>query len=260
VLAVAALMAGGAEADDLSGPDPEIKVIAPGRPPLKALRYHAQAGSRGTFVTSMSMRMAMTVGGQALPSAPMPEMRFTAAYEVTAVTPAGDMRYQFEFVEFDAVGDSSVPPAVLEGTRRALASLKGLRGHAVVTPRGITREAGFEVPEGAPPQVAATLDGMRQALRQFSAPLPEEPVGAGARWDTSTRITQAGMTMQQVGHNELSLSSTGEGEMGFDLAQLAPVSARMKMAMAMKMRVKMAAQRAEEFDTRVDMTMSVTAR
>jgi hypothetical protein len=298
VLALAALLAGArAESQELSGADPEVTLVSPGRPPLKALRYHAKVGARGTFVTSMTMRMAMTAGGKAMPAASNPEMRFTASYEVTAVTPEGDMRYRFEFVTFEAVPDPSVPPAVVEATNRALASLKGLRGRARVSPRGITSEAEFDIPEAAPAPVKSMLDGMRQALRQFSAPLPEQPVGPGARWDIKTRITQAGMTVEQVGHNELtslegdrgrlaitlaqtagaqqvaapgmppgsridlvSLSSTGGGEMVFDLSQLAPASAQMKMAMAMKMRVKVADQPAEDFETKADMTMSLTGR
>lgn len=297
VLAVTALLAGGAEGGDLPGSDPEVTLVSPGRPPLKTLRYHAKVGSRGTFVTSMTMRMAMTMGGQALPSAPLPEARFTATYEITDVTAQGDMRYQFEFVNFEAVADPSVPAPVLERTRHALGLMKGLRGHALVTARGINREAEFELPQGAPAEAAATLDGMRQALRQFSAPLPAEPVGAGARWDTRTRVTQAGMTLDQVGHNELtsldgdrgrvaitltqsaaaqqltgpnvppgarmdlvSLSTTGDGETAFDLTRLAPSSARMTIAMAMKMSVKMGDQPATDLDTKMDMTMSLASR
>lgn len=277
--------------------EPALKLLSPGRPPLKALRYRVQPGHRGTLTMSMTTAMAMSLGGQELPAAPTPETRCRLDYHVTDVTPAGDIRYEFEIGGFEAVAQPSIPAAVLEATRSALAPMKGLRGHVVVTTRGITREADIQIPSDAPPQLRAMGESLRQSVRQFSAPLPEEPVGPGARWDTSYRMSMNGMTLEQTGHHELTalegdrgrlaiaitqtappqalqnpgmppgarvdlvtLSSTGTGESSFDLTRLAPVSATVKLKMQMKTRIQVPEQKPQDMDAKLDMSMSITGR
>ena len=45
------------------------------------------------------------------------------------------------------------------------------------------READLKAPPGGSAQMQQSLENLRQSMRQMSAPLPEEPVGKGARWE-----------------------------------------------------------------------------
>ena len=286
----------GSAADDPSG-EPILRLVSPGRAPLKVLRYRAKAGQKAHASMTMSMAMAMEMAGRAMPMPAVPEMRCGFDVTVTEVTPQGDIHYDFVFSDFDAVAAAEVPAAVLEGTRRAVAGLRGMRGRAVVSNRGITREARLEVPPEAPAQLKQTLDSLQQSMRQLSAPLPEEPVGPGARWDTTHRLTQNGITIEQTGHVELtslekeriqlaialtqsappqrmalagvppamrtdlvSLQSAGEGVTVLDLGLLLPSSARMKLKMQMAMRMQAGEDKPQNMAMTMDMTMALTGR
>jgi hypothetical protein len=285
-----------ARAEDLPG-EPVLRLISPGRPPLKALRYRAKVGQKSKASMTMTMAMAMTMGGQALPMPPIPEMRCEFGVTVTEVTPEGDIHYDFEFGAFEVVGQPEVPAAVLEATRSSMAALRGMRGQAVVTSRGITREAQIQVPPQASAQLKQTIESLRQSLRQMSSPMPAEPVGAGARWDTMYKITQSGMTIDQTAHVELtsiekdraqlaialtqtappqtmaapgtppttrtdlvSLSSAGEGVTDLDLGLLVPTSGRLKLKTKMAMRVQSGEEKAQDFAMTMDMSMTMTGR
>jgi len=294
---LAALAPAAARAAEQPASEPVLRLLAPGRAPLKALRYRARPGQKAHVSMSISMAMTMSIGGQVLPTPPTPEMRCGLDMQVTDVTPQGDIHYAFQFGEFEVVAQPSVPPAVVEATRNAVAGVRGLRGRAVASSRGITREAEIKVPPDAPPQVRQMVDSLQQSMRQFSAPLPEEPVGAGARWDTTYHLTQNGITIDQTAHNELtsidgdrgqlavtltqsappqrmatpnlpagaradlvSLASSGEGTSTLDFTRLVPTSARVKLKMKMATRMQVGQEKPQEFDMTMDMSMSMTGR
>jgi hypothetical protein len=224
-------------------------------------------------------------------------MRFSLDYKVTALTPEGDIRYDFEFGAFEALPTPNVPAAMLDAVGKALASIKGVRGHAVVTSRGVTRETDITVPPDAPPAVKALEGSLKESMKQMSAPFPVEPVGEGARWETIHKLTQNGLTIEQTATTELaalkddlgrlairfvqkaapqrmptpgagpdtkadllSLGSTGDGETAFDLARLTPTSARVSLKMLMKARIQVGTQKAQDMDMTMDMTMSVAGK
>jgi hypothetical protein len=283
---------------DQPAPDgaPQVKLLAPGQAPLRTLRYSAKEGQKGVMTMVLNMSMEMSLGTQALPAQTIPEMRYALAYQVTKVEPQGDIRYGFELQDPQVVAGPGVAPMVLEAMKGSLEKMRGLKGHAVITSRGVVREAEMVVPEGADPQFRQLVDGMRQSFRQLSAPFPEEAVGLGAKWETSLRITQNGITLDQVAISELAslqgdagrlaltltqkaepqkvqtanmpagaymnlstLSSTGQGETAFDLRQLVPVKAELKLHSEMKAGLKLG-QDEQPMGMKMDMTMSMAGK
>ena len=298
-LAVVTLLAVGAvRADDASPPpDPRLRLIDAGRAPLKALRYRARPGQMAHLSMSIKMGMALKVGGQALPPTTMPEIRCGFDLKVVDVSPAGDIRYDFEYGAFEVASDPGTPPAALESMRTLFAGLKGLRGHGVTTSRGFMREGTIQVPADAQPQLKEIIDSMQQSLRQLAAPLPEEPVGAGARWETTYLLVQKGIRIDQVANNEVkaldgdrmdlvvsitqsapvqrmdapglppnarmdlvSLASTGGGTSTLDLGRLVPSAASVKLKMQMKTRMQTGEEKPQDIDMTMDMDMSVSGR
>ena len=275
---------------------PRVKLLAPGRAPLRTLRYTAKEGQKGQMTMSLNMSMEMSLGSQALPAQTIPEIRYGLGYQVTKVDPQGDIRYEFNLQDPEVVSGPGVAPMVLEALKGTMEKVRALHGHAVITSRGLVREADVATPEGADAQLTQMLDGMRQSLRQLAAPFPEEPVGVGGKWETTLRIDQNGITLDQVALSELtsldgesgrlaitltqkaaaqkvqtpnmppgthmnlsSLASTGSGETVFDLRQLMPVKAQIKLHSEMKAGLQMGKDE-QPMGMKMDMSMTMTGK
>jgi hypothetical protein len=295
VLAIsAALAAAPAPAAEPAESGPQVRLVSPGEPPLRPLRYQVPNGRRGRVTMTVSTTVSMTMDGQALPGPPPIEVKSWFDYRVTSAPPGGDIRAEYEFGPMDVVEKPGLAPEVVQAMRRAMAGMEGTRGYSVVDSRGRVREADVQVPAGASPQLAQMVDGMRQSLRQLSAPFPEEAVGRGARWETTFRITQNGLSIDQVANVELtavegnkgqmkvairqsapaqpmaapglpagvkmsllSLVSTGGGENRFDVTSPVATSADMSLKMNMTNRIEGPDGKAQEMKMSMDMIMSM---
>jgi hypothetical protein len=264
---------------DVPADQPVIKLIDAGKDPKKALRLTAKVGLKRSMVMTMKMAMAMTLGANAMPMQKLPETRMTMDMKVTNVAPNGDIRYEFKIKKPEVIADKDANPMVVDAMKNALKGMEGMSGYAVVTSRGFTREADINVPANMDPQMKQFMEGTKQSLHQIASPLPEEPVGVGAKWETIMKLTQNGMVLNQTATNELvdlkgetgkitlkikqsaapqkitqngvtvdlkSLVSTGSGEMQFDLARLVPSLASVTLnsdsqmeAMGQKMAMKL---------------------
>jgi len=105
-----------------------------------------------------------------------------------AVSPEGNLTYQFKVAAIEVVPEEGVADVMVETLRTQMRSLEGLTGRATVTARGLVREADLKAPPGGSAQMQQSLENLRQSMRQMSAPLPEEPVGKGARWEAKTIV------------------------------------------------------------------------
>jgi hypothetical protein len=208
-------------ADPDESPVPVVHLVAPGAPPLRPLRYQVQPGRRGRVNMTMGTKMSITLGEQALPTAPPMDIVMTFDYHVTSVAADGAMRTECEFGAMKVVEKPGLPPEMVRAVTASLEGLKGMKGYSVVDRRGVVREADVVVPATAPAAVRQMIDGLRQSMRQLSSPFPEEPVGRGARWDTTFKIVQNGLTMDQVAHVELAELSDDRGDLRFTLTQSA---------------------------------------
>ncbi len=63
--------------------------------------------------------------------------------------------------------------------------------------RGVTRQMNLELSAVLDPQMRQSMESGRQAMEQLSAPLPEEPVGIGARWQVEQLVDQNGLELKQ---------------------------------------------------------------
>jgi hypothetical protein len=100
-------------------------------------------------------------------------------------------------------------PGVADALKAAFAGVKGLSGTGTVSSRGFSKGVEFKAPPGSNPQALQFMDQMKEFLTQIVAPLPEEAVGAGARWEIKMPIKMQGMTIDQTATYEL-VSLEGE--------------------------------------------------
>jgi hypothetical protein len=135
----------------------------------------------------MAIELATTVsaeGGGVHSNIPLAPLEIVVAVDPQSVSSAGDLRFAWHVVSA-AVGvlDASSSPQIAEGWSAQLVPVEHLSGTASASSRGISR--GITVDVGSAGDAGTDQEmvvQVLQMLRDAAAPLPEEPVGPGARW------------------------------------------------------------------------------
>ncbi|WP_394847120.1 hypothetical protein LZC95_06580 [Pendulispora brunnea] len=182
---------------------PKVRLLSPGAAPRQALRYRFSVGPSQWSQMDMKMAIGVALGNDVPKAAPLPTMRVSMRIDPKSVSPDGDLRYEFEMVKLTVLRDVVVAPAIREKLEQELGKLTGLKGYAVVTSRGITKEADFVVPPDTSDAMQETLENMRSSLRQMSSPLPEEQAGKGAVWEVETQLVTPAFRMTQTATHTL---------------------------------------------------------
>jgi hypothetical protein len=199
------LLFGGSVPDE-PATTPVVRLIQAGREPRRELRLAPKAGLRQTMV--VNFKMQITQQGKAESSVKMPEIKMVCDMKVTRVESNGDVRCEFEYGRPEVVAGPDQTAALQELEKR-LQSLQGVKGTAVVTSRNAWKEMKFIVPLGADEEFKSYVESMKQSLCQAGSQLPEELVGAGAKWEMITPVTANGIKMEQKMVTEL-LSVAGD--------------------------------------------------
>jgi hypothetical protein len=155
-----------------------ITLLSPGSAPRTPLRYVVPNGfkQRGRFTTTMSM--AMSTQGITMPPVQVPAMAMDLDFAVTAVAANGDISYSVAYGGIAVEGTGAAADAM----RRGLRDFESFRGSAVMTNRGVTTS--LSVDSGTNnPQLRAIMGSLSQSIQSMSMALPEDAIGAGARWE-----------------------------------------------------------------------------
>ena len=273
---------------DVPADAPVVKLIDAGKDPKKPLRLTAKVGLKRSMVMTMKMAMAMTLGANSMPKQDLPETRMTMDMKVTNVAPNGDIRYEFKIKKPEVIAGPNANQMVVDAMKNALKGMEGMSGYAVVTSRGFTKEADISMPANMDPQMKNFMESTKQSLHQIASPLPEEPVGVGAKWETIMKLKQNGMVLDQTATNDLvelkgdtgkinlkikqnaerqkitqggvtvdliSLKSTGDGIMNFDLTRLVPSLATVNLHSNSEMEAM-----GNKMSMKLDMTMGMQGK
>jgi hypothetical protein len=240
-----------------------VELLEPGRKPRAERRFRYVEGQ--TEILEMRMtQIATTVVDGATNRIALPPIEYRFEAVVTDVDEVGVATLDMVLIHVEAVedeeGGAEMDAATLAQLNVALAPLAGLRVITQVDDRGITIAAATDLRD-IDPALVAQLGDVLGSVNQVAAPLPEEPIGVGARWvsegtassngltfrtrqtstlkaatDDSLRITLAGTQQGVPGPVDLptlpegytatldSLTGTLTGQMTVDLARLVPVS------------------------------------
>jgi hypothetical protein len=178
--------------------DLRLELVDPGAEPRAPFRYKFHVGKREKMAMDMKMQLAMEMPNTGKVNVALPTMQCSFSIFRKQVTDDGDLAYEFTTLGMDMLNDAPVKPEIASKLRADLKQLKGLKGHAVVTSRGLTKSADYEVPSGINPQIAQSLENMRQSIRQIATPFPLEPVGQGATWKTTSIIKTKFFSLTQI--------------------------------------------------------------
>jgi hypothetical protein len=188
------VQAGAAQTADgfpATGAPPAITLLSTGAAPRAALRYKVPAGTKARTEMSTAMGMTMEMAGMALPEMKLPTMKMVVDISVDAVAPNGDMTFTsgVSSMTFDATG---VDPTIAAGMAGMNTDLSSVKTSGTMSNRGITNQK-LELDKITDPALKQMMDTAGTALQSISFPLPEEPVGIGAKWEIRQRMAASGV-------------------------------------------------------------------
>jgi hypothetical protein len=188
------------DATQVAAPAPKstVKVLDPGREPRRALAYGWRADQRERMDIELRTTVSADSGG-AHQDVPLAPLEIGIALEPRGVSADGDLRLAWHVVSAEVgARDASAPAQVAEGWSAQLLPVAHLAGTAVVSSHGLSR--GVTVEPGSAGEAgpdAEMVVQVVQMLRDVAAPLPDEPVGKGARWQKiSTLDAKSGHATQ----------------------------------------------------------------
>jgi hypothetical protein len=176
----------------------QVKLLEPGSEPRRQLRFHPKAGDKQTMVMTMKIGMGVKIGETPEQPIKLPTMKMIMDTTVKDVAPNGDITFEIVTSDASVVEEPDVIAQVAEAMKNAVGGMKGIGGTGMMSSRGMSKGTDIKAPEGADPQVKQFVDQMKETMSRVASPLPEEAVGAGAKWETKMPLKSQGMTLNQT--------------------------------------------------------------
>jgi hypothetical protein len=207
----------GGPGTSLDLPAPRVRsfeLLDAGKEPRQALRYGAEAGENALTVT-VRVDSREVVGEDWTPWGTLPELRYGLALRRAAAGNALEIRGLDLAVGQPAAAEPDVAAYVTRATeelsRRYRDQVQGRRARATIDARGRI-EVLEPVIVGEPAPGAHTRQEMLQILAESVVPLPEEPVGVGARWQVTMLMRRGVGMVNQTGTYELVAVDQASGQ------------------------------------------------
>jgi hypothetical protein len=191
-----------------TSPQP-VKLLQAGAEPRKVLRLHPNPGDKQTLRLTMKMAVETKMGEAQTPAMNLPAMTIAMDITVKDVSNEGDITYEVAMGETSVAEEPGASPQIVKAMKSALAGVKGMSVTGTMSNHGFGKGTEFKAPPGADPQARLVMDQMKDSFAQVAAPLPEEAVGPGAKWEVKMPIKSRGMTVDQTATYEL-VSIEGE--------------------------------------------------
>src|SRR6476646_4652367 len=174
-----------------------VTLVAPGAAPRTALRYTIGGDYKAHMDMAMLLGMSMEMAGIPAQTVQMPEMKMGADVGVRSVTPSGDVTFDFAYTSVTLDQTAGVDPSLASLVQGMDADLKKVRGSATMNTRGATHGSSMDISNVSDPRLTQMLGSLATSLDSVTIPLPEEAVGAGARWESRQTIHSNGFQVYQ---------------------------------------------------------------
>jgi len=241
---------------------PLVEVLEQGTEPRQKLRLSVKSGFEQTLTAQLGVAVDAVV---VLIRSTMPLT--ISSYDLTTrakkVRKDGTVQVGFKVNGVQVVLQEGEEPKQTAAQSRAMQERAKVVGSYTLSPQGGISD--FEVSKASDGTSAAPglVDVLRWSLRQMTPALPAEPVGVGAKWSAHESILQGGILVNQLRTIELvkldgnqvelavevrqsaapqpytnpmtgakfelqALNGIASGSLGWDLSQLAPLTAALK--------------------------------
>jgi hypothetical protein len=178
-----------------------VALLESGREPRQALRYPSAPIPAHKMSLSLRLSMKMEVPGSPVPPVAMPGLR--VVFDVQSARDGDRIRYQLKVIDADLTGTDNAHPSLLAEMRKGVGLLVGTAGQLLVDPRGQVSGLSLEPPAALGNELGQFVASARLAVGDMVVPLPEEPIGIGAKWEATRSVSQDGITVREKSYFEL---------------------------------------------------------
>lgn len=174
---------------------PALEVLDPGAEPRQVLELRFVKGDSATVELTSDLKIVDVDGPAAIDPPPVVQ---TVRFDVDRVNAdQADVSFEVTGVTIDdPLG--TLEAAELVQLTAALDAMVGLRGTGTIDRRGAFSSFAYDLPAGLDPDVTDALGRLEQDVATMGVPLPEVPVGIGARWRARDTIDANGVRTEQV--------------------------------------------------------------
>jgi hypothetical protein len=202
-----------------------MRLLEPGAAPRRVLRYAWRTKQAETLTMDLRTAASTEEGATKQPEIELPPVRILVAIDPKGVSSDGDLSFAWHVTSAEVTADPQAPASLAAGMSAEVAEVERLAGTGVVTSRGLSKGVTLDAPP--PAHAAANVTGqmveqVRQTLRDVAAPLPEEAVGAGARWEKLSQLASRDARVAQTETFKLTEATGDAGSLAYVLAQTAP--------------------------------------
>jgi hypothetical protein len=195
-----------------------MKLLSPGDPPRRRLRYAWRPAQREQLAMDLRTAVSEETGADAATRIPMPGVRVVIALEPRSVSPEGDLHFAWRVTAATVLpAEAGAPQPLAQGLEAEVASLEHLSGTASVSARGLGSDVSIDGATSGP-----MVEQVREVLRDVAAPLPEDEVGQGARWQKLSQLAGRGARVTQTETFALAELDGDHGVLTDTLTQTAP--------------------------------------
>lgn len=211
---------GAADALVKVGGAPRVTLVDAGAEPRTPLAYHFKKGDKQPLRISLDMTMGMKSQQMAMPEMTLPRMAMRLGLTASDVKPSGEAKIDALLDAFTVEPQGQAQEAIASALRPSLDPMKGMKLSYWVAPNGHVRDLDVKL-DNAPPQAQQALQGVSQSFESMTAPLPDDAVGVGARWEVLTRVTNGGADLVQKATYTLTKRDGAKASLGVVVDQLA---------------------------------------
>ena len=166
-----------------------VKLLDAGAEPRKELRLQPAPDDKQTLTMTLKMGKAGN-------------LKLSLGSTVKHVADNGGITYVLVLNDISLEGKELAPQAA-EFMKNALAAVKGMSATGTVSSQGVGGELKMQAPGGSSALASQFGGQMQDLFGQLVVPLPDEAVGAGAKWAVKKPIKSQGMTIDQAATYEL---------------------------------------------------------
>ncbi len=170
---------------------PEITLIDAGNGPKQELRFTFKVGDEQKISMAMKMNMSQTMNGSpAGPPMDMPVITFPVTSRILSINDDG-AAYEM-IIGAPEIADDSTPMASMMFD--SMKKLEGMKITGVIDDRGHQSDVEVDAGDNTDPGVSGQLESIRNSLTQMTPPLPEQAIGAGAKWSYKVEAEASSVT------------------------------------------------------------------
>lgn len=169
-----------------------------GASPRQRLRYDMSVGDLQTVQLTLASTITTTMDELAMPTMKMPTTATTITTRIDEVTKTGMTTVSLRIDAAEIVDAEGVQPMLSKQIENSIGGTVGQSATMVVSDRGIGKSLSFDDTAKTNPVMTQILESLESTFAMLATPLPEEPVGPGARWTVESTISQQMVSVTQV--------------------------------------------------------------